>query len=123
MPNITSSLKGWDTACRSHSGCVPFLVTITRGVAPGCVIPPLRGEDIQDWEPAVNEPVTRRTALKAGAALAATRGLTALGSPLTVEQPKRPAVEGYTDQLSYAPGDEVKLHVSASEPMVIAMTA
>ncbi|MBA4190463.1 MAG: hypothetical protein C0467_20950 [Planctomycetaceae bacterium] len=56
--------------------------------------------------------ITRRTALKAGAALAATAG-----APLTTksQEPKRPTVEAYTDQLSYAPGETVKIHASASE--------
>ena len=52
--------------------------------------------------------VTRRTALAAG-----TVALTAVA---VRSQPKPPAppVEGYTDQLSYAPGDAVKLHVSTA---------
>lgn len=52
--------------------------------------------------------ITRRTALKTGAALAAST----LPFEAHAQEPKRPLVEGYTDQLSYAPGDEVKLHVS-----------
>src|SRR5579871_4135094 len=57
--------------------------------------------------------LTRRTALKTGAALAVTAGL-----PLAAaaQEPQRQVWEGYTDQLSYAPGDEVKLHVSSSVP-------
>ena len=55
--------------------------------------------------------IDRRTALKAGAAL----GLVApLGALATAAQPPGPKPEGYTDRLSYAPGDEVKFHVSAS---------
>jgi len=53
--------------------------------------------------------ITRRTAMKAGAALAATGTFTRRAY---AQDPKRPVIEGYTDQLSYAPGDEVKLHVS-----------
>jgi hypothetical protein len=61
----------------------------------------------------MNERVTRRTALKAGAAaaLAGTLPREARAQP---KQPKRQVWEGYTDQLSYAPGDEVKLHLSSS---------
>ena len=55
--------------------------------------------------------ITRRTALKAGAAVAPA-GLSPR-APIR-RNPKRPVIEGYTDQLSYAPGDEVKLHVSSS---------
>jgi hypothetical protein len=50
---------------------------------------------------------TRRTALAAGSALVASA---ALGQP----KPVSPPVEGYTDQVSYAPGDTVKLHTSTS---------
>jgi hypothetical protein len=60
----------------------------------------------------VNHSITRRTALKTGAALAATAGLP---FDIAAQEPKRPVIEGYTDQLSYAPGDEVKLYLSASE--------
>jgi hypothetical protein len=63
-------------------------------------------------DPAVSDPsVSRRAALKASAAL----GLVAL--PAAARQPKRPPaqIDGYTDQLSYAPGDEVKLHVSSPD--------
>jgi hypothetical protein len=49
---------------------------------------------------------TRRTALAAGSVLVASA---ALGQP----KPTAGIVEGYTDQLSYAPGDAVKLHTSA----------
>jgi hypothetical protein len=56
---------------------------------------------------------TRRAAIRTGTAL----GLAA-GIPLqaAAQEPKKPAAEGYTDQLSYAPGDEVKLHLSATGP-------
>jgi hypothetical protein len=59
----------------------------------------------------VNPRITRRAAIQTGAALAATAALPSGG---VAQQPKLPRVEGYTDQLSYAPGDEVKLHLSAS---------
>ena len=52
----------------------------------------------------MNHPVTRRTALATGVALAA--GAHA--------QPPAAAPLGYSDQLSYAPGDEVKLHISST---------
>jgi hypothetical protein len=59
----------------------------------------------------MNHPVSRRGALKAGAALAASAGLhPRLAS---AKQPGAKAPEGYADQLSYAPGDEVKLHISS----------
>ena len=47
----------------------------------------------------MDHPVTRRTALKTGAALAAT---TALPFKAAAQEPKRLVIEGYTDQLSYA---------------------
>ncbi|MCE9564347.1 MAG: hypothetical protein K8U57_20110 [Planctomycetes bacterium] len=56
--------------------------------------------------------VTRRTALKTGAALAATAGLP---RKATAQEPKRPAIEAYTDQLSYAPGDEMKILASGDQ--------
>jgi hypothetical protein len=66
--------------------------------------------------------MTRRAALKTGAALAITGGLhsqlTGAGTQLKA---KGPVVEGYTDQLSYAPGDEVKLHLSASANTVVSI--
>ncbi len=56
----------------------------------------------------MTQPITRRTALKAGAAVAVT--------PFAVrgadEPPKRPVVEGYTGQLSYEPGEDITFHVS-----------
>lgn len=58
----------------------------------------------------MSKPITRRTALKTGAALAA---VAALPLDATARQPKKPAIEGYTDQLSYAPGEDVKLHISS----------
>src|SRR5438067_765697 len=60
--------------------------------------------------------VTRRTALKTGAALAVTGGLHPRLAAAAAQEPKRQVWEGYTDQLSYAPGDEVKLHLSSSVP-------
>jgi hypothetical protein len=61
----------------------------------------------------MNEPISRRTAMKAGAAVTLTG---ALPRSARARQPnaKRQVWEGYTDQLSYAPGDEVKLHLSSS---------
>jgi hypothetical protein len=61
----------------------------------------------------MSQHVTRRTAIKAGTAatLAAT-----LSQQARAKQPKTPAAEGYTDQLSYAPGDTVKLHASSEAP-------
>ncbi len=65
----------------------------------------------------MNEPVSRRAALQAGAAsaLAASGGLHPRLAG-AAQEPKRQVWEGYTDQLSYAPGDEVKLHLSSSVP-------
>src|SRR5262249_3566173 len=37
-------------------------------------------------------------------------------SPLLPRIEPRPAVEGYTDQLSYQPGDEIRFHISAEAP-------
>src|SRR6188472_542684 len=68
---------------------------------------------------AMNHPITRRTAIKTGAALAAAG---TLPFEAAAQEPKRPIVEGYTDQLSYAPGDEVKLHVSCSRPVALGVT-
>src|SRR4051812_45906336 len=57
---------------------------------------------------ATTRTITRRAALAAGAAL--TTGLT-----LRAKQEKpAPQPEGYTDQLSYAPGDRVQFHVSGA---------
>ena len=67
----------------------------------------------------MNEPITRRTAIKSGAALAATA---TLPFEIDAQEPKRPTVEGYTDQLSYTPGDEVKLHVSCARPVALGVT-
>src|SRR5262249_59275819 len=53
--------------------------------------------------------VTRRTALKAGAAL----GLTPAIHTGALGQAGPPA-EGYADRLSYYPGDELKVHLSSS---------
>ena len=59
----------------------------------------------------MTQPISRRTAIKAGAAVAVTAGLP---FEAAAQEPKRQIWEGYTDQLSYAPGDEVKLHLSSS---------
>ncbi len=53
---------------------------------------------------------TRRTALAAGSALVASA---ALGQP---KKPPPSVVEGYTGQVSYAPGDTLKLHISSDSP-------
>ena len=58
----------------------------------------------------MSKSITRRTALKTGAALAAAA---ALPFDVTARQPKKPAIEGYTDQLSYAPGEDIKLYISS----------
>jgi hypothetical protein len=56
----------------------------------------------------MNERISRRSALKATVAAGALpRDARA--------QPNAKAPEGYTDQLSYAPGDEVKLHLSSTK--------
>jgi N,N-dimethylformamidase beta subunit-like protein len=55
--------------------------------------------------------ITRRDAIKAATALAATGALPLEAAAL---QPKRAMVEGYTNQLSYEPGEEVKVHASSS---------
>ncbi|MBX3398431.1 MAG: hypothetical protein KF873_06800 [Gemmataceae bacterium] len=51
----------------------------------------------------------RRTALAAGAGLLAATRLAA-----QPKDAKPPLVEGYTNQVSYAPGEELKLHVSSA---------
>ncbi len=64
-------------------------------------------------------PVDRRTALKTGAAL----GLAGTSSlALASAQPPGPKPEGYTDQLSYVTGDEVKFHLSAAGPCELEIT-
>src|SRR5438477_223807 len=63
-------------------------------------------------EPAVNRRITRRTAIKTGAALAATATLPFEAAAQEPKSPPRPAIEAYTDQLSYVLNDEVNLHVS-----------
>src|SRR5580698_5103915 len=57
----------------------------------------------------------RRDAIKAGAALAATTGLP-LEAVAHVEADSATSsfVHAYTDQLSYAPGDEVNVHISSN---------
>src|SRR6476469_5071724 len=59
----------------------------------------------------MTQPISRRSAIKTGAvtAFAGTLPHTA-----RAQEPKRQIWEGYTDQLSYAPGDEVKLHLASS---------
>lgn len=68
----------------------------------------------------MNEPVTRRAVLKTGTVAALTGSLPAWAASSTT-QPKVPVVEGYTNQLSYAPGEEVKLHLSASANTVVSV--
>jgi hypothetical protein len=51
--------------------------------------------------------ITRRTALITGTVSVAT-----LPTAIRAQPKPAPVVEGYTDQLSYAPGDTVKLHTS-----------
>jgi hypothetical protein len=63
--------------------------------------------------------MTRRDAMRTGAVFAATAALPASSA---AQEPKRPVVEGYTDQLSYAPGDEVRLHVSSARPVALGVT-
>jgi hypothetical protein len=53
--------------------------------------------------------VTRRTAMAAAAFVVTPRGR-ARGSP---DKPEPFELDGYTDQVSYSPGDEVKLHISS----------
>ena len=55
--------------------------------------------------------ITRRAALKTGAALAAT---SALPFEAAAQEAKRPGAEVYTNKLSYAPDEEVSLHVSCA---------
>ena len=85
----------------------------TRRETPTC---PPRSHSSGD---AVNEPITRRTALQTGVVFASTA---ALPRGSSAQRPKPPVVEGYTDQLSYAPGDEVKLHVSSAGPVALEAT-
>ncbi|MBN9118151.1 MAG: hypothetical protein J0I06_03130 [Planctomycetes bacterium] len=60
----------------------------------------------------MNEPVSRRTALKtgAGAAIAGT-----FPHKTRAAQPPAKAPEGFSDQLSYVAGDEVKFHISSTK--------
>lgn len=58
---------------------------------------------------------TRRTAIKTGTAFALGTELTAATA---LVEPKRPTIEAYCDRLSYAPGDEVKVHLSSSSRAV-----
>ena len=57
---------------------------------------------------------TRRTAIRTGAAATLAAGMTVNAAEPPKDAP-RPVIEGYTDQLSYAPGEKVKLHVSCEE--------
>lgn len=52
--------------------------------------------------------------MKAGAALTLVGGLDSrtAAAAAALQNPARPPVEGYTDQLSYAPGEEVKVHAA-----------
>ena len=62
---------------------------------------------------------TRRTAIQAGTAATLAASL-----PMNAQPPKKmePPTEAYCDQLSYAPGDEVKFHVSSpSASLVLAV--
>src|SRR5215213_6507213 len=59
----------------------------------------------------MNEPISRRTAMQAGAVTLAG----ALPRSARARQPNAKPPEGYSDQLSYAPGDEVKLHISSTK--------
>jgi hypothetical protein len=56
--------------------------------------------------------IDRRTAVLLGTGLAT--GLAVAGDPKTPAPP-----EGYADQLSYAPGDVVKLHISSTTPYTV----
>jgi hypothetical protein len=58
---------------------------------------------------------TRRTAIKTGAAATLAAGLSANAQP--AKKIGKPLIEGYTDQLSYTPGDEIKVHLSAPHSM------
>lgn len=64
--------------------------------------------------------ITRRTAIQAGVGLTTAAGL-GLAPLARGRQAKTVAVEAYTDQLSYAPGDEVRLHVSCGRPVTLAV--
>lgn len=71
--------------------------------------------------------VTRRDALKTGAALTVSAGLPLETAAAKVIDPSKTAlppmfIGGYTDQLSYAPGDEVKVHISANVACVLHTT-
>ncbi len=54
----------------------------------------------------------RRTALAAGAGLLAATRLVA-----QPKDAKPPLVEGYTNQVSFTPGEELTLHVSSASPV------
>jgi hypothetical protein len=64
----------------------------------------------------MNNSISRREALQVGTALAV--------APFAVraDEPKKIVVEGYTDQLSYAPGDEVKVHLSSASAVSPALS-
>lgn len=55
-------------------------------------------------------PLDRRTALALGTL--------AVGRLAVAQTPPVPVIEGYTDQVSYRPGDEVRLHLSSDVPSV-----
>jgi hypothetical protein len=70
--------------------------------------------------------VTRRDALKTGAALTVSAGYSFEAiAHAEAHDPPKPAqspplfVHAYTDQLSYAPGDEVKVHISSNTDFVL----
>src|SRR5262245_29573020 len=54
---LFSRLKAWDSACRSPSGC-QFNRVVTRGVAPGYAVRPLRGQNNITNE-RINTPLAR----------------------------------------------------------------
>ncbi len=58
----------------------------------------------------MNRSISRRGAIQVGAAATLA---TALPQQARARQPAAKVPEGYADQLSYAPGDEVKLHISS----------
>ncbi len=55
--------------------------------------------------------LNRRTAIAAGASMIASPNLFAQS-----KDTKPPLIEGYTDQVSYAPGEVLKLHISSATP-------
>ena len=61
-------------------------------------------------------PITRRAAIAVGGGLLTLAAAPAAEPERRSQSRDNPAVEGYTDQLSYAPGDEVRFHVSSAGP-------